>query len=1226
MNKITIIKGINKETGKNEIQRVVIFSDNAPVDFQEYERERHLLLIANFLNDHDIDILDDGLRRAMEEGLISIVNFDDEIAMEAFRNDVVEANLLASGDAKKEEVEEEKEAEETEEKEEERPRKKLNIGEEMEDLARYFRLSHLRDAGVLNPKAKEELDEIVARCERAAAIETARNEMLADNAKEEDYQRVYAEQRAALSEAIKNANTVEVEEKAKVKKLELSPEFSDLARYFRLSILRNNGQLPPKGIEELNEIVARNERAAAIEETRNQMLAGNRVTEKGYQQVYDVHRKALADEIKRVAALNVGNAPIAAAMEDEKVVLPIEEANTDEFEFDNNKNEFDFSDNSFQNDFNTEDFNSFDNNKNEVEYKDNSNFVSFNEDDDKNVKEEVEEVIEDEAKEEAKEEPAQEIEPNNDKKGFVILDNEEAKEEKDEEDKVEGKVLPPIVIPKQDKEEIKGLDDEEKEPVPGLIVHPNPPKGHEEVKGIIPDGRDDPENTEEIFKTEDGTDVKVKKHNRALAGLIGFLLSLPIIGGIVYYFVNKDKKEVPSDNKGSSTQDDTSRQENVTMNATLSYCSEMNLPQTTAAFLCRGDVQAFLEGFKNPEQRKEVLSALAFGFEMNALTTKDGNLRTSADGSNILKSYCYDYMCAKAFVNNYTPEQMAIAFGDADMTYEKLIQGYEGFFNMMEIYGIYGTEMPPFRYLFNGETKDCKALSELFSSLAVVNAGRKSGVLYSSQTDDFIVTVDRLYGRGTGLQFSNEGAASLGMSLVLAYTRGQANVAYGEALILQEDHGASKKGLSLAPDEDGHWEIDGFNYTDLFTQANRAWGSEPDYNSRCWQYQQSMYNAVEEARKIAKGNSEESNIVFAGKINAYDELKDYAAKILDGSIQKSEMNELYLKITDKYPHLATEAANYLASQSASNAAKNLRSINEYAPQVDAFFGLGLKDENEYNNVMAYYINKVRAEAQNVKFYGPDGKLITGKPYGPTGPSGPSRPSVPAPETHTTTTEERVEWEDLTPEEQHQAEEQIHEMQEQEEQEHQEQIQHAEEVAQDITDQLHDGQITQEEAEAALEAEGIDVWQGDEETPSYADQMEQIRQDEEAAAAAAQAAADEANRQEQERIQREEEQRRIEEQKQREEEEALINGQNPPNVEEPAAPAEEPAPVEPAPEAPTVVEGGDYTDPELDPTGGLDDETPYTGNEKTIRDLQDLRAMALELGDFGMDNPGRSYTL
>ena len=46
MNKITIIKGINKETGKSEIQRVVIFNDNAPVDFQEYDREKHNFLFA----------------------------------------------------------------------------------------------------------------------------------------------------------------------------------------------------------------------------------------------------------------------------------------------------------------------------------------------------------------------------------------------------------------------------------------------------------------------------------------------------------------------------------------------------------------------------------------------------------------------------------------------------------------------------------------------------------------------------------------------------------------------------------------------------------------------------------------------------------------------------------------------------------------------------------------------------------------------------------------------------------------------------------------------------------------------------------------------------------------------------------------------------------------------------------------------------------------------------
>ena len=58
-------------------------------------------------------------------------------------------------------------------------------------------------------------------------------------------------------------------------------------------------------VKEIDEIVARNDRAEAVEATRRQMLDKDSVvTKEGYQKVYDIHRKALADEIKRVAALN----------------------------------------------------------------------------------------------------------------------------------------------------------------------------------------------------------------------------------------------------------------------------------------------------------------------------------------------------------------------------------------------------------------------------------------------------------------------------------------------------------------------------------------------------------------------------------------------------------------------------------------------------------------------------------------------------------------------------------------------------------------------------------------------------------------------------------------------------------------------------------------------------------------------------------------------------------
>ena len=447
------------------------------------------------------------------------------------------------------------------------------------------------------------------------------------------------------------------------------------------------------------------------------------------------------------------------------------------------------------------------------------------------------------------------------------------------------------------------------------------------------------------------------------------------------------------------------------------------------------------------------------------------------------------------------------------------------------------------------------------------------------------------------------------MAMVDSFAYGQANVAYGEALTLQEDHGLSKKGLTLAPDEDGHWEIDGFNYTDLYTQANRAWGSEPDYNSRCWQFQQTLYNNVEAARTIAKGDAATARITFADKIDDYDELRPFASQIVNGTYDASSLAELHNVIAAKYPHLAGDYSSFVAGQTSNS---GLVSIDEYAPQIDAFFGLGLREEYAWQEVFAHYASKARAEGQNVVFIGPDGNVITGNPdYNPDyNPQGPAMPQVPPPHVETHTEEEQVDYEDLTPEEQQEAQDQIEQMQQEEEEQHQHELEEAQQTADEVTEGLHSGDMTPEEALAALEGAGINP------DEDYIETMEQIAQDEADALAQAQAEAEAANQREEEERRRREEQEREEEERRRQEEEALINGQNPEQPQDPVQP-EDPAQPEENPDI----------DPEIDPDHHEEDEQPYTGDSKTVQDLKELRAMALELGDFGMaEDVGRSYTL
>ena len=204
----------------------------------------------------------------------------------------------------------------------------INLSEEYRDLVRYFRLSMLRDRGMLPPEGLKELNEIVQRNERAQAIEASRKEHEEGRLSEENYRIVYDTHRAALAEAIKAAS--QKQEPVQVEKPQLSPEFADLARYFRLSILRNKGQLPPAGLEELATLVENNERAAAIEEARTHLLDGS-IKPEDYERVVAFHRAALAEEIKKTFGGQKEQRPeppvevqgtTRSAEEDEKQVEP----------------------------------------------------------------------------------------------------------------------------------------------------------------------------------------------------------------------------------------------------------------------------------------------------------------------------------------------------------------------------------------------------------------------------------------------------------------------------------------------------------------------------------------------------------------------------------------------------------------------------------------------------------------------------------------------------------------------------------------------------------------------------------------------------------------------------------------------------------------------------------------------------------------------------------------
>ena len=172
---------------------------------------------------------------------------------------------------------------------------KVTLNDEYKDLLTYFRLFMMRERGVLEKTGEEELKAIVARNARASEIESARELYNRGEVDADFYKSVYYAHRQDFAEALKNGEAQRVDNPDEGPNL--SPEFQQLARYFRLSIARNRGDITPDERQELDEIIANNERASTLEDARKRLLGGE-LNPKNYEELVAVHRGALAQAIK----------------------------------------------------------------------------------------------------------------------------------------------------------------------------------------------------------------------------------------------------------------------------------------------------------------------------------------------------------------------------------------------------------------------------------------------------------------------------------------------------------------------------------------------------------------------------------------------------------------------------------------------------------------------------------------------------------------------------------------------------------------------------------------------------------------------------------------------------------------------------------------------------------------------------------------------------------------
>ena len=273
-----------------------------------------------------------------------------------------------------------------------------------------------------------------------------------------------------------------------------------------------------------------------------------------------------------------------------------------------------------------------------------------------------------------------------------------------------------------------------------------------------------------------------------------------------------------------------------------SYCDAYNVPQSTRIFLQQKEVMEFLSNYKNQDQIKEVISALAYGYETNILTTKDGNYRLDEDGNNYLTSFTHDFLCAKAVVNRYSSRQMLAVFGGTDISYEEMMSGFKNYIYTVQNYGMTAKEPLPFQYLTNNNPISTRVLNELQERLISVNINRDNHTLTSDHTDEFIAKVFEIYVQNDETINMSEGAKIVGAALVDSFASMQAQVSQGEALFLHKDMGLAKAGTTLGA-MDGHFTIgyldqEEYSFNSLYDVMNHGYGDRDETASRCLSQQQ----------------------------------------------------------------------------------------------------------------------------------------------------------------------------------------------------------------------------------------------------------------------------------------------------------------------------------------------------------------------------------------------------
>ena len=1152
--KISIVNEYNQETKKWEIKQIVIFKEDGAPIISNFKGTNHLVTFVKIMEAKGYDIMKDGLRKAINDGVVNVVSKSNDKEMS-----LLNAEILSEQIKYQKEVKNEKKS-----VDEEKPRIKLT--KEDVELAEYFRKEILRANGMLSPVGQKEIEELAKTNERVAALEEARKRLSEGKLSKEEFEKIHNTYRDQLAAAIKNAQkeasketTTEqaqkVEEpKKETKKIKLAKEDVELAEYFRKEILRDNGMLPPVGQKEIEELAKTNERVAALEKAR-ELVNSNKLSKEAFQKLHDEYRLQLAsaikeasqkaekEEVEQAKKLPKEDAELIEYFRKEilrnnGMLPPVGEKAIEELAKTNervknlenakkmvaNKEISEKTYEALRNAYRAQLAESIKRNSVNVEP----------------TKAKVSTVSPKVAPEYAKETFAPKVENKKEKVSAVSP--------KVTTDHVKETVKPSEVksndkTKTDDNNKIKINKEKSKKPVTAINI--NETKNDDEIK-TVPVGK-------EKFT------VRVKKAWKKVVATV--LAAAAVVGAAlgIDKLIKRNKNNsnitpIPTVTHNQNvTPAPTPAQVPVLVNTVMNnYCNEYNVPANTRAFLGQQKVLNFLSQYKNESQLREAISALCYGYEANLLIDKNGNFKVDDQGNLYLYSFTNDFLCAKAVVNNYTPEQMLAVFGNTDVTYEQIMDGFKEYWRTVRTYSTVATEKLPFRYLTNSDADATKALNGLFDKIIDVNVNRQNGTLTSEHTDNFIVAVDELFVQNDqGLKLT-EGTKTIAAAIVDGYVAVQSQVANGEALYLHTDHGYAKAGINLK-EVDGHFVIESedktaFEFTNLFDVVNHTYADANRYNSNCLREKEILLTNINEMHKLARETESNVRINFATLLYR-NGMIDYANKVLDGNYSQ----DLLDRIENANPTLATEIDTF--QRNLATAQSEYVPFNVTTNGIDELLGIkGLK-----NNHIPF-INKIREEALDANY-----TLVNGKWY--TDGKGYNRGWSGIGSTTTTTTHvEEVDYDDLTNEEKKEADKQREELENKQEEENKRREEEARKVAQEIVDGIQNGTMSDDEAMKKASDVGLII------EPGTFDKLRNLAKNPELTDKIDKEL-EEKNRREQEEAQRrnEEEQRRLAEEeakRQKEFEDLIKQGENAEIIEPTQAPTNTPAPTPAPTQAPT----------------------------------------------------------